>query len=319
MAFEKCEICGKTIHAFLLTCRMNWAQYFNQARVYFGYDSKPSNYKCVCKRCAKKQAWPRCVKCGEKISGNFDDPFFMHYHDEYPAFYKAVLSGLTLCLYSPLGNVKLCKVDEKKKWLDNLEKSKIWIDKIGPGNRSKFEQALEKLPPGYLCRRCVGESMKDVLKEFCGDQTTTDSVSPNRERRGMIVVDGSNLLRGTSVAGMQAVLETMISKHYGVKLFFDANILYYLGDNNDNDGKVYVEGILENKKYGAVLVPAGSRADDFILQCADRENACVLSNDRYLQYVERYPWIKEGRIHHFLYDDGRISIPELEIDVKVSG
>jgi hypothetical protein len=74
-------------------------------------------------------------------------------------------------------------------------------------------------------------------------------------------------------------------------------------------------------------VPAGIRADDFILQMAEKSNCDVISNDMFRDYEMRYPWVRaDGRVKKGAvipqHSNGKkiqdiLSIPNLEIYANV--
>ena len=137
----------------------------------------------------------------------------------------------------------------------------------------------------------------------------------------VVVVDGSNVIRakgGYGVNGLFALYEAFKDKGMKTKVYLDANIIHVLRDAGDEIGAKRLEEAIKKESNVFVLVPAGNRADDYILQYADRTQALVLSNDRFVPYVERYPWIKENRVMHYLFDEQRLMIPDLDFDIEVA-
>lgn len=54
------------------------------------------------------------------------------------------------------------------------------------------------------------------------------------------------------------------------------------------------EGLRELKERGVVLeAPRGADDDLTIIQLAKKKNADIVSNDRFLDWTERFPWISE--------------------------
>ena len=102
-----------------------------------------------------------------------------------------------------------------------------------------------------------------------------------------------------------------------MQVLLDANILHVLRENGDVEGACRLEDLLTHRPDCAKIVPAGARADDFILIRANDDGSHIVSNDRFNQYVERYPWLKEQRLHKFMFMDGRLMIPDLGVDILV--
>ncbi len=62
--------------------------------------------------------------------------------------------------------------------------------------------------------------------------------------------------------------------------------------------------------------PAGTDADYFVLETADQNGAYGVSNDQYLPYQDRFPWIKQRRIPVMIVN-GMVELyePKLEKDL----
>lgn len=111
------------------------------------------------------------------------------------------------------------------------------------------------------------------------------------------VVDGSNVFFSYSpnnVPSFSILLELLIQiKQRGDDFFciFDANIEYKVKQKEPESLPV-LRHLLKNYPKCFSKVTGGIRADDFILIYADTQMAVVISNDRFLEYVPKYPWLK---------------------------
>ena len=162
----------------------------------------------------------------------------------------------------------------------------------------------------------TGHSTRDNVPSSVGSVSAKTSVTTPTK----IVIDGSNMIRAngsSSVGGLLACLFALKKAGYHAQVFFDANVLHVLNDIGDTDGRVQLERLMKDFPGRVQMVPAGSRADDFILQRVDVDGCHILSNDRFEPYAERYPWLKEHRLHKFMFMDGRLMIPDFGIDVEV--
>lgn len=137
---------------------------------------------------------------------------------------------------------------------------------------------------------------------------------------GKVIVDGSNVVfaeSGNLITGLATCLNALKLRKLKSFVFLDANVYHKLEDLENGSKHVKaLKRLVESSKGGIVLVPAGARADDFILKKADTDGCHVLSNDRYKPYVERYPWVEQNRVHRFSFVDGRLMIPDFDIDVE---
>lgn len=134
-----------------------------------------------------------------------------------------------------------------------------------------------------------------------------------------VIVDGSNVVRfhgGGSVKGLIRCILVLKEHDCHVLVLLDANIFYVL-EQGDRQGKEMLEKLMKENPAEVKMVPAGARADDFILLCANGDGSHILSNDRYEQYVEHYPWLKEQRLHKFMFIEEHLMIPDFGINVMV--
>jgi hypothetical protein len=60
-------------------------------------------------------------------------------------------------------------------------------------------------------------------------------------------------------------------------------------------------------------VPAGTDADYWVLETAQRIDGLVVSNDRFQPYQDSYPWIEERRIP-FMIIEGLVQLYEPAIE-----
>lgn len=136
------------------------------------------------------------------------------------------------------------------------------------------------------------------------------------------VIDGSNIIRehGGTVEGLSACYFAVKNAGCHPQVFLDANIFHVLKEGNADKDRVLLDMLIKNHPEDFRKVPAGARADDFILQSADSNDGHVVSNDRYQSYANRYPWIVEDhRLHKFMFVNGHLMIPDFGVDVLVEG
>lgn len=149
-----------------------------------------------------------------------------------------------------------------------------------------------------------------------------------------VLVDGSNIIWWFSGSNAEASVPALRSKAlclimallekagYSAHVFFDATIPYVLDEKGDAVGKAFLAFLKTQKPELLTVVPGGSSADDYILMLADRKGSHIISNDRFSQYVARYPWVKnketEGkRVHRVEVVDGELMLPSLGLSVSV--
>lgn len=116
-----------------------------------------------------------------------------------------------------------------------------------------------------------------------------------------IVVDGSNIayLETTkdgkptvdAIEKVRGQLETM---GYRPIVIVDA-ALWHQVDDRDRLNKLIDEGVVNQ-------APAGTDADYFVLETARRENARIVTDDRYRNYADRFPSSEERRTPVMIVD-----------------
>lgn len=149
-------------------------------------------------------------------------------------------------------------------------------------------------------------------------------------RDNPIFIDGSNLIYWTKdhhidTHPLRVLCERLREANVDFLVFFDANIKYLL---QEADGRITpsdrstrdLEQAFGLFSEEISVVPAGSPADDFILQRAHISKGIVISNDRYKNYHGTYSWIgNTARIHRGYVDKGHLYIPTLSLKIPTSG
>lgn len=122
-----------------------------------------------------------------------------------------------------------------------------------------------------------------------------------------VILDGSNIAlyvnngRNTEkiakLENINIVTDYLASKGYSViKLFVDANLRYL-----DTSGMSF-EDFEYSYKHELVEVPGGTRADEFLINYAKRNDAIIVTNDQFRDHIESGILTKEFYdTHHFLF------------------
>ena len=117
-----------------------------------------------------------------------------------------------------------------------------------------------------------------------------------RGKGNWIVVDGSNVLhwyRETpDFQSVTQVVTILTSEGYDPVIWFDANVGYLIG--NRYMGPKQLAGMLGLPLRQVYVAPKGTPADPLLLEGAARLQARVVTNDRFRDWEERYPRIREA-------------------------
>lgn len=137
----------------------------------------------------------------------------------------------------------------------------------------------------------------------------------------IVLVDGSNIVRrwpNLRSEALALLLEGLKANGFIPTVLFDANILHVLLDSGDSFGQCLVNCMTRETPEHAIIVPAGSRSDDFILLLADRRGYDIVSCDTFRDDIfAKYSWLQnrmesgEKRVHAPAFILGDLVIPSL--------
>jgi predicted RNA-binding protein with RPS1 domain len=160
----------------------------------------------------------------------------------------------------------------------------------------------------------------------------------------LIIVDGLNVMNYGRVRGARGIdLRTLLTALVAIAqtgrdfhCIFDAKTHPVLKRFQPSQLPA-LETLLRAHSHWFSLVTGGGEADYFILSQADAEGCSVLSNDKFADYENKFPWLSEDRLRPVKGKDGRkmqvqdqrimrgwlirgqVSIPQLRINQAVEG
>ena len=115
----------------------------------------------------------------------------------------------------------------------------------------------------------------------------------------VVVIDGANVAYEERSAGGKPKLSNLLKVRRELEgrgceavIIVDASLKY------DIDDQEQLETLIQSQQVRQV--PAGTDADFFIIQFADQLDALMVTNDRYRDYAERFPWIPERRLPYMI-------------------
>lgn len=121
-----------------------------------------------------------------------------------------------------------------------------------------------------------------------------------------LVVDGANVAYAElsragdpKVSNLVAMRDVLQQEGYELIVILDASL------RHDVDDPEQLETLLDD--YACRQAPAGTDADYFILETADRLQAWVVSNDEFEDWLDDYPWIEERRVP-FMIIQGQVEL-----------
>ncbi|WOJ94390.1 hypothetical protein R0135_04310 [Congregibacter variabilis] len=136
------------------------------------------------------------------------------------------------------------------------------------------------------------------------------------------VLDGTNiaLLHGPARPELRYVVALsshLVSNGGKVSCFFDANTPYIFSDARSEQRECFNRLTSEAPwAKDFVIVPGGTQADQWILELAKRENADVISNDRFKDRARSHRWIYKRR-HGICIREGRLALSSLDANIEL--
>ena len=118
-------------------------------------------------------------------------------------------------------------------------------------------------------------------------------------RREAVIIDGANVAYEEKSAGGRPKLSNLLKVRRELEeRGFEAIILVDASLKYDIDDQTQLESLIASQQVRQV--PAGTDADFFIIQLAEQLDARIVTNDRYKDYAERFPWIPERRLPYMI-------------------
>ncbi len=117
--------------------------------------------------------------------------------------------------------------------------------------------------------------------------------------RRMVVIDGANVAYEERSAGGKPKFSNLLKvrreleeKGFEPVILVDASLKY------DIDDQEQLENLIRSQQVRQV--PAGTDADFFIIQFSQELDALIVTNDRYKDYADQYPWVSERRLPYMI-------------------
>ena len=144
-------------------------------------------------------------------------------------------------------------------------------------------------------------------------------------KKQAVLLDGLNIalhfesLKSKALIG---IVQTLKSKGFDWLVVFDSSVRFKLKEVNDTEGLRFLNKLERNDKDHCMITEAGTRADECILMYANEHGNHVISCDRYSDYAQLYPWVKNldeqgRRVHPVSLMRGELLVPSLGLCVHV--
>jgi hypothetical protein len=111
----------------------------------------------------------------------------------------------------------------------------------------------------------------------------------------LVVFDGLNVVCTNhfylSFEIFLTIVNDVLIHEHDVAGIFDANTRYRIGKCQGEKRVAAYLYLLENWSNYFVETTGGVQADNLLLPLAEREDALIISNDKYRDHVDNYPWV----------------------------
>ena len=176
--------------------------------------------------------------------------------------------------------------------------------------------------------RQVSQSCEAAADEVIGEAVTVDfepEEHPEDKAAGTLyLLDGSNILhwgkagRGVSLRPVLAIAEELKRRGETYQVYFDASARHLL---KASAGELeQYEKLLADDPDHFQQVPAGTRADDFLLLIASQDDSAkIMTQDRFKDYADRYPQVvRADRLLPGMVVRDQIYFPGIDLKIPLN-
>ena len=171
----------------------------------------------------------------------------------------------------------------------------------------------------------VGQMVSQTYEEEAQEVILDHAKSVNGHSGMVYLLDGSNILHwdeyrtGITLKFLLSITEHLKKNGQKFQVFFDASAPHIIRKNASGEIALYDKLLKEDPEH-FLQVPAGTRADDFLLQQATMNTqALILTQDRFRDHTEKYPWLKtEKRVIPGMVMNNVIFFPEISLQISIS-
>ena len=159
-----------------------------------------------------------------------------------------------------------------------------------------------------------------TLKKGFSDKNDDNKREVDSIKGKTFVIDGLNVCRDffqkrgkISLKPLATILTEIMERNGNFICIFDANAVYVFKERQNSETNC-LEELLQLDDYFC-LSTGRLQADDLILNRVNKTEEPIISNDKYLKYVKKYPWIEkhEERLIKGKIIGKDISVPYLDI------
>lgn len=177
----------------------------------------------------------------------------------------------------------------------------------------------------------VRRKSKDDKGDFSEESSESGSANeagvttPQTPNGKPFLIDGLNVCFSCTDRRSKVSLESLLMlllelrrQERSFVCFFDANAFFRFRDDGTERSHIVYNKLIDRFPKQFCKVPAGKKADDFILLRAHKSGNKIISNDQFKQYADKYPWVRNGeKLIKGGVLSGHLMFPDLKIDIPL--
>ncbi|MHA1924970.1 MAG: NYN domain-containing protein [Candidatus Thorarchaeota archaeon] len=164
------------------------------------------------------------------------------------------------------------------------------------------------MPKRARCPHCDKLFNRDVLDSHIQRCRSRNRRSHNEKgpRRRDVIVDGNNVAYHLAPTGKPRVANLVLARQSLVNAGYKPTIVVSAALVHKIDKP---DSLRELIGFGHIMETTRGKNDDLIIiQTAERSNADIVSNDRFLDWQDRYPWISDRLRRYRMTPSGLILV-----------
>jgi len=173
------------------------------------------------------------------------------------------------------------------------------------------------LPKRARCPYCDRLFNRGVLDDHvvgCRARHQKEGAHPALPRRSVAVVDGSNLAYHLAPSGIPRVRNLIVGYQSLTKAGYRVITVISAALSHNIDQPDVLQGLIDRGQV--IKAESGTNDDLTIIRIAQRDNADIVSNDRFLEWRDRYPWLESRLKRYRMTPSGLILSRSLGVQQK---